>query len=327
MQAWRLGCLLLGMVMGVVGGWAGAAVYNLPPKGSDVVGHLQHIKTKAADTFVALARRYDVGYRELRQANPKVDPWLPGNGTPVVIPSKYVLPDAPRRGIVVNIPEMRIYYYPPKNSPYAGKVVTYPIGIGRQGWDTPLSQTKIVRKEPHPIWIPPQSIKKEHAKNGDPLPNVVPAGPDNPLGQYALHLCLPGYLIHGTDKPAGVGMKVSHGCIRLFPEDIAALFSMVNVDTPVAIVSQPYKVGWDGATLYLESHPPDAIGDESVHSYTPWVSALVKATKHTPKAPVEWSRAQQIVEKADGVPEPIGTDPARTGVADTAGSGRTKPSM
>lgn len=308
-RAWRLICLL--SFICITAGQASAAVYDLPPPGSDVVGKLQHIKTKASDTFVALARRYDVGYDQLRQANPKVDPWLPGDGTPVVIPTQYVLPDAPRKGIVVNLPEMRVYYYPPKGSPYAGKVVTYPIGIGRQGWSTPLGRTKIVRKEPHPIWIPPASIKKEHAKKGDPLPNVVAAGPDNPLGQYALHLGIPGYLMHGTNKPAGIGMKVSHGCIRLFPKDIAALFSMVKPGTPVDIVSQPYKVGWKGDRLYVEAHSPNANGDAPVHSYTPWVQSLVKATKDYPKAPVDWQRAQQIVENARGIPEPIGTDPKK----------------
>ncbi|MES1924276.1 L,D-transpeptidase family protein [Salinisphaera sp. T31B1] len=283
-----------------------AAVYDMPPDNSDLVGELQHIKTKESDTFVKLARQYNVGYRELRLANPDVDPWLPGEGTPMVIPTRYVLPDAPRRGLVINIPEMRVYYFPPKGHKYAGKVVTYPLGIGREGWSTPLGKTTVVRKKADPTWTPPSSIRAEHAKAGDPLPAVVPASPDNPLGQHALYLGMPSYLLHGTNKPAGIGLKVSHGCIRLYPEDIAALFSMVDPGTPVNIISQPYKIGWEGSTLYIESHPPDANGDAPVRSYTPWVEELIAATKSHGNAPVDWDRAQKVVETADGIPEPIG---------------------
>lgn len=296
---------------------AQAAMYDMPAKGSAVIGQIQHIKTRKSDTFVELARKYDVGYRELRLANPKVDPWLPGDGTPMVIPTAYVLPAGPRKGIIINIPEMRVYYFPPANSQYAGKVFTYPIGIGRQGWGTPLGMTRIIKKIPHPSWTPPASIKAEHAKKGDPLPDVVPAGPDNPLGQYALRLALPSYLMHGTNKPAGIGMKVSHGCIRLFPEDISALFSMVKAGTSVDIVSQPYKIGWDGDKLVMEAHPPDADGDAPVRSYTPWVQSLIAATQANPKAPVDWNVAEQVARTADGIPEPIGKDPHKR-VADSS---------
>ncbi|RJS93316.1 L,D-transpeptidase family protein [Salinisphaera sp. Q1T1-3] len=294
-------CLALGIAQS-----AYAEMYDMPPEGSDVVGKLQHIHTKASDTFVALARRYDVGYRELRLANPNVDPWLPGDGTPLVVPTRYVLPDAPRKGVVINLPEMRLYFYPPANSEYAGKVFTFPIGIGREGWSTPLGETKISQKIPNPTWTPPASIKAEHAKNGDPLPDVVAAGPDNPLGQYALRLALPSYLIHGTNKPAGIGMKVSHGCIRLFPDDIKKLFSMASVGMPVDIVSQPYKIGWDSDHLVMEAHPPDADGDAPVKSYTPWVQELIAATEDRPKTPVDWHVAESVARQADGIPEPIG---------------------
>ncbi len=303
-----------------------AAMYDMPPPGSDVVGHVQHIKTKKSDTFVALARKYDVGYRDLREANPNVDPWLPGDGTPLVIPTAYVLPNVPRKGIVINLPEMRIYYFPPKSSQYAGKVFTYPVGIGRQGWSTPVTHTHVAQKIPHPSWTPPASIKAEHAKKGEPLPDVVPAGPNNPLGQYAMRLGLPSYLIHGTNKPAGIGMHVSHGCIRLFPEDISALFSMVPKGTPVNIVSEPYKVGWKGNTLMMEVHPPHPEGDSKpVQSYTPWVQALIAATKDEPNAPVNWEKAQKVVHDGDGMPEAIGTDPRKhdpntTAHADAASS-------
>ncbi len=292
-------------------GGADAAMYAMPADHADLVGEIQHIKTKESDTFVKLAREYNVGYRELRLANPEVDPWLPGDGTPMIIPTRYVLPDAPRKGLVINIPEMRIYYYPAQGSPYAGKVVTYPLGIGREGWSTPLGTTSIVRKKADPTWTPTASIRAEHAESGDTLPAVVAAGPDNPLGQHALYLGLASYLLHGTNKPAGIGLKVSHGCIRLYPEDIAALFDMVPVGTPVNIISQPYKIGWEGNTLFIESHPPDANGDAPVRSYTPWVEELIAATKSHADAPVDWDRAQKVVESADGIPEAIGVQIGR----------------
>lgn len=295
-----------------------AAIYDMPPSGSDVVGKLQHIKTKKSDTFVALARKYDVGYRDLRAANPNVDPWLPGDGTPIVIPTEYLLPNVPRKGIVINRPELRIYYFPAKGSRYAGKVFTFPLGIGRQGWSTPVTHTHVAQKIPHPSWTPPASIKAEHAKKGEPLPDVVPAGPNNPLGQYALRLGLPSYLIHGTNKPAGIGMRVSHGCIRLFPEDISALFAMVKKGTPVNIISEPYKVGWKGNTLMMEVQPPNPQGSAPAKAYTPWVQALISATKNQPRAPVDWERAERVVHEASGIPKAIGTDPHKRTANTTA---------
>lgn len=284
---------------------ATAAMFDRPADGSDVIGEIQHIKTKTSDTFVDLAREYDVGYRALRLANPNVDPWLPGDGTPMIIPSAYVLPNAPRKGIVVNIPEMRLYYFPPADSEYADKVFTYPLGIGREGWSTPLGETHVSQKIPHPTWTPTASIRAEHAEKGDPLPDVVPAGPNNPLGQYALRLGMPAYLIHGTNKPNGIGMRVSHGCIRLFAPDIKQLFSMATTGMPVNIVSQPYKIGWDGQRLVMEAHPPDADGDAPVKSFTPWVQELIAATEDRPDTPVDWDTATAIANQTDGVPEPI----------------------
>ncbi len=284
---------------------AHAEVYERPAEGHDLIGAIQHIETRAEDTFVAIARRYNVGYNELRLANPEVDPWLPGEGTPLVVPSAYVLPDAPRSGIVINLAEMRLYYYPPENGRYAGKVVTYPLGTGREGWGTPLGRTTVIGKKADPTWTPPASIKAEHAAAGDPLPDVVPAGPDNPLGQHAVYLGFPSYLLHGTNKPAGIGLRVSHGCIRLFPEDIAALFSMVSAGTPVTIVNQPYKIGWKGDALVMEAHPPDATGDNRVRSYTPWVKKLVATTRERPDTPVDWAKAQVLATAAAGIPASI----------------------
>lgn len=300
---------ILGLLWAVcVSGPAVAAVYQMPADGNDVIGEMREIRTREQDTLVEVARRHNLGYRELRLANPEVDPWLPGEGTAVRLPTRFVLPNAPREGIVLNISEMRLYYYPPNDSPYAGNVITYPLGIGREGWDTPLGATRIVRTAERPTWRPPESIREEHAKYGDILPRVVPPGPDNPLGEYALYLGFPTYLIHGTNKPAGIGMRVSSGCIRLYPEDIAALYSMADAGTPVHIIDQPYKAGWLDGTLYVEAHPPDANGRTPVSSYTPLVKSVIAATRDTPDSPVDWERAQQTAETADGVPVPVGTE-------------------
>lgn len=223
--------------------------------GSDVVGEVQVIRARYEDTFVDIARAYDLGFDELVQANPGVDAWLPGAGTPIVLPTQFILPDAPRDGIVLNIGAKRIFFYPRVAAGEAPRVITHPVGIGREGWGTPIGTTTVVSKVKDPVWAVPASIRREHAEAGDPLPARVPAGPDNPLGAYALRLGFPSYLIHGTNKPSGIGMRVSHGCVQLFPEDIETLFSQVPVGAPVRIVNQPQLLGWRDGNLYLEAHP------------------------------------------------------------------------
>ena len=221
----------------------------------DVVGEVQVIRARYEDTFVDIARAYDLGFDELVDANPGVDPWLPGAGTRVVLPTQFILPDAPREGIVLNIGIKRIFFYPQVTPGESPVVITHPVGIGRDGWATPIGATTIVAKVKDPVWTVPPSIRKEHAEAGDPLPAQVGAGPNNPLGAFALRLGFQSYLIHGTNKPSGIGMRVSHGCVQLFPEDIESLFSEVSVGTPVRIVNQPRLVGWQAGNLYLEVHP------------------------------------------------------------------------
>ena len=204
----------------------------------------------AEDTLLDVARRYNIGQNEIVLVNPEVDRWMPGGKASILIPNSRILPDTPREGLTLNLPEYRLYYFTDQNT-----VFTHPVSIGRQDWNTPLGQTKIVTKKANPTWTPPESIKKEHAEKGEILPDVVPAGPDNPLGLFALRLGIPGYLIHGTNKPFGVGMRVSHGCVRMYPEDIEKLFPEVKVGMPVNIVNQPVKVGWWDKKIYIEVHP------------------------------------------------------------------------
>ncbi|MGR9115765.1 MAG: L,D-transpeptidase family protein [Gammaproteobacteria bacterium] len=245
-----------------------ATDYQLPEKPEDsLIGEVlpgsdihpdKHFYTLASeeDTLLDIARRFNVGQTEILLANPKVDRWLPKQGTKVKIPNSRLLPAAPRHGIVLNLPEYRMYYYPAKGMPgYKKTVTTHPVSIGRMDWHTPLGKTTIVTKVENPTWTPPESIKKEHAEKGDILPEVVAAGPDNPLGLFAMRLGVPGYLIHSTNKPYGVGMSVTHGCIRMYPEDIEKLFPQVPVGTPVYIINQPIKVGWHNDTLFIEVHP------------------------------------------------------------------------
>jgi L,D-transpeptidase ErfK/SrfK len=227
-----------------------------PPLDVDLVGELRSVAAAGEDTLLDIARRFDAGQDEILHANPDVDRWLPKPGSQVLVPSRHILPDARREGLILNIAEMRLYYFPPSSPGRPDELQTYPVSIGRMDWDTPQGTTRIVAKTRNPEWRPPKSIKEEHAADGEPLPDVVPAGPDNPLGKYALRLGLPGYLIHSTNKPYGVGMRVTHGCVRMYPEDIETLFPEVSVGTPVQIVNQPVKVGWLGHTLFIEIHPP-----------------------------------------------------------------------
>lgn len=248
--------LLVGVLPLFLSQFVRAETFLLPPVEFDLVGAPEIIKAAQEDTLLDIARRYGIGQEEILHANPDVDRWLPGAGTEVIIPSHYVLPATPHVGLVLNTPEMRLYYYPQPKAGEPAEVQTYPVSIGRMDWATPLGETRLVSKEKDPAWRPPESIRAEHEADGDPLPRVVPPGPDNPLGRYAMRLGIPGYLIHGTNKPFGVGMRVSHGCIRMLPEDIETLFPQVPVGTPVRIINQPAKAGWHGDKLFLEVHPP-----------------------------------------------------------------------
>ncbi|MEO0574988.1 MAG: L,D-transpeptidase family protein [Pseudomonadota bacterium] len=331
--SWRMVALLIALV-GLLGRAASAEIFVLPPAGDDVIGAVTTVEASAADTLVDIARRHGLGYNDMVRANPAVDPWLPGEGTEVLLPTQFVLPDAPRRGVVLNLPEYRLYYFIAATSSAPAKVMTYPISIGRMDWETPLGMTKVVAKNERPSWYPPTSIRKEHEEAGDPLPRVVPPGPDNPLGDYAVRLGLPGYLIHGTNRPAGVGMRVTHGCIRMFPEDIAVFFASLPVGTPVRIVNQPVKLGWLNGALLVEAHVPlatpaapqeasdltvdaaagdapvavdiDELADGEV-DLTLMMRAFVAATRDRNAQP-DWQQMEQVVYDGLGVPVPVGKE-------------------
>ena len=221
-----------------------------------VVGEPQIVFGNHEDTFSDLARTYGLGYDDLVDANPGVNPWLPGAGTAILLPTQFVLPEIEKRGVVLNIASKRLFYFPEAAEGELQQVLTFPIGIGRVGWETPLGATKVIAKAKDPSWWVPASVRREHAEMGDPLPSVVPAGPDNPLGSRVLKLDIPGYLIHGTNQPYGVGMRVSHGCVRLYPENIEYLYELVEIGESVHIINEPYLLGELDGELMVEAHAP-----------------------------------------------------------------------
>ena len=282
---------------------------------SDMIGELRQVVAAYEDTLLDLARANGLGYVEMVAANPGVDPWVPGESTPVTLPTAHILPDAERQGLVVNLAEHRLYYFgPPGTEP-----ATFPLGVGKEGWSTPLGTTEIVRKKKRPSWYPPESIRAE--KPG--LPAVVPPGPNNPLGSHALYFGWPNYLIHGTNRPWGIGRRVSHGCIRLYPEDIGRLFDLVPIGAPVQVIEQSLKVGWFDGELYVEAHPDavqatelertgriESVGADSLAD----ILYRIMTEAGDAQERLDWRLIRRTLEERSGVPIQITVDrPATLG--------------
>jgi L,D-transpeptidase ErfK/SrfK len=274
-------------------------------KGEAVVGDVRYTMVWHGDSLLDIARTFDIGYGQIIRANPRLNRWIPRVGAEVVLPSMYILPRGERRGIILNLAELRLYYYPPRGT----TVHTFPVSVGDYDWRTPLGKTKVVAKQVDPPWYPPKSIREEHLENGDELPAMIPGGdPDNPLGHFALKLGIPGYLIHGTDqrRSYGIGMRVSHGCIRLYPEDIETLYTLVSVGTPVTIVDQPIKAGWRDDNLYLEVHHP--LGEEGeedfiepdLHDVITIISPFIE-----PGVEIDADQVDAALRLGDGIPVAI----------------------
>lgn len=281
---------------------------TFPLSTDKLVGELQTTHASEEDTLIDIGRRFDLGYEEMLMANPSVDPWLPGEGTLVLLPSLYLLPLSAREGIIVNVAEMRLYYFPKVKKGEPAIVEIFPISVGRGDWSTPLITTKVTQKVTDPAWYPPASIKQEHAAEGDMLPDVVPGGAGNPLGKYALYLSSSGYLIHGTNKEYGIGMQVTHGCMRLYPEDIEQLYHQVPIGTRVQIINQPYKVGWHNGQLYVEVHPwLEGTPPEQVQkSQTLLEEMVIEALSDQPDYALDWEKIKNLKEKPNGIPTVVG---------------------
>ena len=274
--------------------------------GNTVIGSTKIIYADERDTLLDIARNHGFGYQDMKLANVNVDTWLPDDGQEVVLPSQFILPVASMDGIVLNVPEMRLYYYPPKEKGKLQEVFTYPLGVGREGWGTPYIKTIIVEKKVNPNWYPPKSILKEHEEAGDPLPKIVKPGPENPLGNYAMRLGRRDYLIHGTNKPNGIGMRISHGCIRLYPEDIKELFSKVSLKTPVNIINQPYKIGVKNDVIYLEAHPFLDEDKEKYENNLTSVIALIIKISNNRKYQIDMRTAYEAIKNPTGLPIAVG---------------------
>ncbi|WP_347989979.1 L,D-transpeptidase family protein [Methylomonas sp. AM2-LC] len=268
----------------------------------NVVGTLASVTARETDTLSDIARNYGLGYNDITLANQNSEPWALTNEQTILLPLRFVLPDTPHQGMVLNLANMRMFYYP--HTP-GGTLLTFPVGIGRQGWNTPLGSTQIMSKKANPDWTVPASIKREHLMQGDVLPNVIHSGPDNPLGNYAFSLGFKSILIHGTNKPYGIGMQVSHGCIQLYPEDIEFLFNKVEVGTPVKIVYQPYMVAWEGDMLYVEAHPSLEKWAKQQNSLQKDLRNKLKKLAAEKHAIVDWKQVDSILQRSDGIPSPV----------------------
>lgn len=271
--------------------------YPLPEEGNVIGERYTVIVEDHEDTLIDIARRHNVGYGEIVRANPDVSIWIPGEGTEVVIPGKFILPDVERTGIVINVAELRLYYFPETRSGETPRVETYPIGIGREGFDTPLGVTRTTMRLEDPAWYPPRSVREEAAKRGDPPPEVVPPGPDNPLGRHAILLDIPGYLIHGTNAPDGIGMRASRGCIRMFPEDVESVFHNVPVGTRVNIIDQPIKVGWQHGQPLLQVFEPL---EQQEHGMSALLETIARLNAGSDGLRVDYQRLRRLLDEPNG---------------------------
>lgn len=268
----------------------------------EMVGRIASIETRENDTLPDIARHFGLGYNDITMANVGVDPWTPKANSRVLLPLQFIIPDVPRKGIVLNLANMRMFYFPKKER---GKVYTYPVGIGRDGWNTPMGTTSIAVKTPNPEWHVPPSIHKEHAQKGHFLPSVVRSGPDNPLGLYAMRLAIGSYLIHGTNKPYGIGMQISHGCVQMYPEDIEVMFKKTAVGTQVKIIHQPYLTAWDGNMLYLEANDPLEKWASSKWSLQKQAKKDLRLLAKKHHVEVDWNKVDSVLERANGMPTPV----------------------
>lgn len=275
--------------------------FNLQ-KDDEVVGSLATVRLREGDSLSDVARHFGLGFEQVSSANPDLEPWAPPADADVLLPLQFVLPEGPRKGIVVNLAAMRLFYFPSGKSG-TSQVVTYPVGIGKEGRSTPTGLMTVDRKTAHPTWYVPNSIRRDHALKGDPLPAVVSPGPDNPLGDYAMYLSKPSYLIHGTNKPYSIGFRASNGCLRLYPEDIEDLFEAVPQKTTVKIVNQPYLVGRHDGMLYVEAHTPhDEMDDKRLRNA---FKARLKQIEKKQGFSIDWPKVDEVLSQGRGVPIPV----------------------
>jgi len=309
--------LAFALVMSAATAPAQSANFPLPPSGSDIVGHIQVVIPSPQNTLLDIARHFDLGYHEIVAANPGVSVWTPPTGARVVIPTQFILPPKPWTGIIIDIPQRRLYYFPEHHGREPDQVITFPIGISRPGWSTPLGKTRIIAKFRNPSWMVPQNILEEHRQEGEPrFPTYFPPGPDNPMGMLAMETGFSEIFIHATNRPWGVGMRTSHGCLHLYPEDAAELFQRVRVGTPVRIIDRPILVGIQDSRIYLSASEPVAEYPNGLNFPTRAVAALIAYSKqheHTlSRDLIDWNRVQSVAKARQIMPVPVGVNAPTT---------------
>jgi L,D-transpeptidase ErfK/SrfK len=283
-------------------------VFDLPDDDEAVIGEIDEVEVDEPVKLADLAQRHGVSLAELVRQNPRLarlgaDQRVP-EGMRVRRPRLFVLPDAPRQGIVVNIAEMRLYHY--GNGAKSRSVSTFPAAVGREEWETPTGQTYIAERIVDPVWYPPESIRAKALEEGRELPQKVPPGRENPLGSYALRLGWRKHLIHGTNQPRSIGTPATHGCIRLYPDDIERLFRRVRVGTPVRLVDQPYKVGAQDGELFLEAHAPTN-GDAAAFRAAAYKRMRAWAVQGGERA-IRWNVVEREMAQPSGVPVRVSGD-------------------
>ena len=269
-------------------------------KGDDVIGRLRFITLEKGDTLPDIARHFSLGLNGVTATNPGVDIWVPKAGERILLPLSFILPAAPRKGIVINLAAMRLFEFKGNSEPLA--LLTYPVGVGTEERPSPRGLMRVDRKVSRPTWHVPTSIAKDHLKKGDPLPAAVLPGPQNPLGEYALYLSAPSYLIHGTNKPASIGLRATNGCMRLYPESVKKLYENTPVKTPVSIVNQPYLLGQSDGVVYMEVH---ASTDNSDAAELDKVYKKLRTIEKESGRTLDWSKVKKVLAEARGIPVPI----------------------
>ena len=295
------------VLLTVLAGWLSTsfAIHYSLSANIDIVGEPRWVKLQLGQNLQTLGQRYNLGYYEVLEANPTIHPKLAERGTEVLLATQFILPNAPREGVIVNIAELRLYLYPDDNN----EVITLPIGIGKPGRETPLGKMNIYDKRKDPTWYIPESIYYELKSRGMRVsPEPWPPSPKNPLGKYAMRLSLLGYDIHGTNKDTGVGRRTSAGCIRMYNDDVAEVFHHVEVGTPVRIINQPYKIGIKDSKIYLEAHKPlQEDRKESQEEYLADVKAVIKKFMQSHKnITINWRAVANVINSFSGIPVEIG---------------------
>lgn len=295
LSAWLLSLVTVLCALGT--GQAGGFRYELPSPGKDpmgwetVVGFIQGHTVEAQDTFLDIARHYGLGFNEMELLYPQFDAWLPPVGSRLLIPTEWVLPETKKEGVVINIPEMRLYRFFSR----VRMVKTYPVGIGDEGWHTPVGTYKIVDRQVDPAWSVPKSLREKYGTS------LMPPGPENPLGKHWLGLSRKGYGIHGTNFPWAVGRLVTHGCIRLYPEHMELFFQETPVGTPVELIYEPVKIGFRRGEIFVEVHP-DIYG--KIPNLSEYARRRLQQSGVWPF--ISPAELEQVVQRRDGVPMRVG---------------------